>query len=339
MADILGGFEKDIGSSIHNVGELAGGGNQFDSYVNPFTYNPTGTARPATTSSPASSAPGGMINYGALSGQQSQQYNSLLYSMSQVRPGQILGGAMNTANSAWNSAYAAAQTQGNQWYNSMIGQLQSDTAAEENAQQNLAQNSLTGIQENLGNVLQQNQITGQRTQQDTATTLSNMATAQQGQLAQTGLASDTQTRAMQAQQGAAGTATSGLGQGQQATAQMGARLQSQQEQQGFNIQTAAQNLFQNRTMEDLSRGSDIAQQQADLQSQATNFSLQSYITQLGAQTNQIGEQYYQASQGMINAAAGQNYDTSINNYLGGLQGKVAPQDYATTASALLGAYK
>lgn len=344
MADILGGLAKDFGAAVYDVGNASAGligakPGAYQGFVNPFTYNPGGTPTSSGGGSTSSSAPGGMTNYAALSAQLTAALNNQYYGMSQMRPGQIIGGAMNTANQAWNSAYAAAQQQGNQWYNAMINQLQSDVGAEEDAQRNLAQNSLTGIQENLSNVLQQNQITGQRTQQDTATTLSNMANAQQNQLAQTGLQSDTATRQMQSQQGVSGTVESGLGQGQQQIAQQGAQLQSQQEQQGFNIQQAAQNLFQNRTMEDLARGSDIAQQQADLQSQATNFSLQSYISQMTAQTNQTAEGYYSASQQMINAAAGQNYDTAINKYLAGIQGSVAPQDYATTASALLGAYK
>lgn len=299
------------------------------SATDPYGVNGGGGNNPVT--SPTGTSSGG--NNQSLQ----DQYNSLLYQMSSLAPGQIVGG-FNVQN-AYNAARQEATNTDTAFYQNAINEYNDSLNKEAGYQQQLEQNQLQGIQENLQNVLNQNALTGQRTQQDLGTTLSNMANAQQNILAQTGLSSDIARREQIAGQGASGTAESGIGQGQQADTQQGARLQSQAEQQGYNIQQAAQHLFANRTMEDLGTSSNVASQQANLQSQAANFSLSSYLSGIQAQQRQFAENSYAQQQQSIHADTLANYQTAANKFLSGLQGRTSSQNYAATANALLGAYR
>jgi len=298
---------------------------------------PTGMQYNQTNPAPAAPAPAADSSMSAyLKALASLQ--SSMYQYTGPPAGQIVGGFNTSA--AHNAAAAAATNTDTAYYNNLLNQYNTNMAQQQGYAQQQNQNTIQGIQENTQNVLNQNTITGQRTGEDLNTTLSNMANSQQNQLSQTGLGDSQQQQAQLSQQGSAGTAESGLGAQQQSVTQQGQALGSQAEQQGYDVQKAAQNLFANRTMADLSRGSDIAQQQSGLQQNAANFSLSSYLSQLQQQQQQYAETNAASLKTAIGADTSLNYGTAVNNFLQGLStnGAQNSANYNTTATALRGAY-
>ncbi len=138
-------------------------------------------------------------------------------------------------------------------------------------------------------------------------------------------------RALGTSLGQAGTAESGGGQQQVATAQKQEQLGQQAQGQQYQVQRAGQQLFANRSFEDLARSGGIAKEQAGTQTQQTkldlNKSLQSIAQyQTGQQTQLLNQRNANAAQ----TATG-IYNKNLADFLGGL--RLRPEDYAATASA------
>lgn len=334
---VLGGLERygqdlinpiQAGQDIYNAGK--GLYNHFNPGAQPTSSTPTIPSSGASTTG-QSALP--TTPYSDLQ----NQYNNALYQMTQLRPGNIVGNFNTGAQYA--QARQQAQGQENTYYTNLMNQFNNQIAQQQGEAQQANQMAQEGIQANLQNTLGQNQISGQRVGEDTSTALSNLANYQQNYKQTEGLNFDQAQRALSGNLAAGGTGTSGLGQQQVQQAQTQEQLGQQAEGQQYNVQRVAQQLFANRSMEDLSRSSQIAGQQAGLQTKAANFDLTTHLSALQRSQQTQQETYNKLEKDSIAADASSAYAKQVNDYLQGLRGKVAPQDFSATAQYLLGSIK
>jgi hypothetical protein len=234
---------------------------------------------------------------------------------------------------AYQKALSQAQSQVDPFYNQQINAFNTSIAAQQQQANQQQQLTNAGIQSSLQNTLQGNQIAQQRVGQDTSTALSNMANAQQNYKQTEGLGFDIAQRGLSGQLGAAGTAESGGGQQQVQQAQTQEQLGQQAQGQQYQVQRAAQQLFANRSFEDIARSSSIAGTQAGQQTQQAQLSLQEQLTGLASQQQQQDAAYQQAQKQQELAQASANYDVGLNNFFNSLQGKTNPYNLQATYQA------
>lgn len=234
---------------------------------------------------------------------------------------------------AYQKAFQQAQSQVDPFYNQQINAFNTNIAAmNQQAQQ---QQSLTSaqIQQQLANTLQGNQISQQRVGEDTSTALGNLGNAQQNYKQTEGMQFDQAQRALAQGLGQAGTAESGGGQQQVATAQKQEQLGQQAQGQQYQVQRQAQQLFANRSFEDISRSSGIAGQQAGQQESQGKLDLNKQLTQLASQQQQQTAAYTQSMKQQELSQAGANYDIGLNQFFQSLQGKTNPYNLQATYQA------
>jgi hypothetical protein len=235
------------------------------------------------------------------------------------------------------AAYASALKQGgaqaDALYNKQLNELNTQMSAQQQTAQQQQELSNSIIQQTLQNTLQGNDITGQRVGEDTSTALGNLANAQQNYKQTEGMQFDQAQRALGTQLGQAGTAESGGGQQQVATAQKQEQLGQQAQGQQYQIQRQGQQVFANRSFEDLARSSGIAKEQAGTQTSQTKLDLNKSLQQISQYQTQQQQSLLQSRNAYAAAGANAIYDTNLGNFLNSLYGKVRPEDYSATAQA------
>lgn len=241
--------------------------------------------------------------------------------------------AYYNTGAAYQNAMKQAQGQVDPFYNQQINAFNTSIAAQNQQAQQQQQLTNAGIQEQLQNTLQGNQIAQQRTGEDVGTAESNLANTQQNYKQTEGLNFDIAQRQQAAGLGAAGTAESGGGQQQVQQAQTQEQLGQQAQGQQYQVQRQAEQLFANRSFEDISRSSGVAGQQAGQQTQQAQLNLNQQLTQLASTQQQQDASYQQAEKQQELAQTGANYDVGLNNFFNSLQGKTNPYDLQATYQA------
>jgi hypothetical protein len=138
----------------------------------------------------------------------------------------------------------------------------------------------------LGQTLEGNQITRQRSGEDTAAALDLLGTQERQAQQDSGTQFDVDRRALAEQNAAAGTNTSGVGAGKIFDATVAHNISDQRMEQEVNNQKAAKTLLNTRTLDDLSRGDKNAQDIASAKDRDAQFDLDSYLQELaGDETN------------------------------------------------------
>lgn len=245
----------------------------------------------------------------------------------------IAHAAYYNSGQAYQTALGQAHGTVDPLYNKMINDFnaQMDAQVQNYNQQNQLAN--TGIENTLQNLLQNNQITGQRVGEDTSTALSNLANYQGNYKETEGMGFDQAQRALQGNLGAAGTATSGLGQQQVGAAQRQERLGQEAQGQQYQTQRVAQQLFMNRSLEDLSRSSAQAGTSAGLQKQGAQLSLNQQLTQSAMAREQGLQSYQQQQNAALQSQAAANYGLGLSDWLKGQQKVLNPYDFTATLQA------
>lgn len=269
--------------------------------------------------------------------QQAQAYdpNALLEAMTESYA-PIAHPAYYNTGQAYQSAAAQAKAATDPYYNQQINAFNTIFAGQQQTAQQQQQLTAAGIQEQLANTLQGNEIAQGRVGEDTSTALNNMANAQQNYKETEGMNFDIAQRGLQGQLGQAGTAESGGGQQQVQQAQTQEQLGQQAQGQQYQVQRQAQQLFANRSFEDISRSSGIAGQQAGTQTQQSQLDLNKQLQSIAQSQMQTTTGLQQAQKQQEAAATAQYYDIGLNNFLSGL---VKSGRSGTDISATAGMYR
>lgn len=191
------------------------------------------------------------------------------------------------------------------------------------------------LEESLANVLQANQITGQRTGEDVSNNIGQINTQAQQYQADTG---DQFNQARLALLRGGGDTGAGLGAQQVAQQQTGRNTQESRQVQTFKDAKANQELLKTRTFEDLARSGELAGKQATKGKEANNLSLSRYIADSG-----VGQGSDLAS---IIAGSGTNIKGQANSLeaqrlqdILGQQGQYEKANYLTFLNTLTGQNK
>lgn len=226
-------------------------------------------------------------------------------------------------------AMQQAQGQVDPFYNQQINAFNTNMAAQRQQAQQEQELANSNIQSSLQNTLQGNEITQGRVGEDTSTALNNLANAQQNYKSTEGMQFDQAQRALGTQLGQAGTAESGGGQQQVATAQKQEQLGQQAQGQQYQVQRAGQQLFANRSFEDIARSSGVAKQQAGLQTQGAQLNLNKELTSIAQYENQYGTQLEQGKKQAEMAQSAANYTNNLRNFYSSL-GNMSTADLQAT---------
>lgn len=265
---------------------------------------------------------GGNASYiGSLTNQvkQAQAYdpNALMRAMTESYA-PIAHPAYYNTGQAYQNALKQAQGAVDPYYNQQINAFNTIFAGQQQTAQQQQQLTAAGIQEQLANTLQGNEIAQGRVGEDTSTALSNMANAQQNFKETEGMNFDIAQRGLQGQLGQAGTAESGGGQQQVLQGQRQEQLGQQAQGQQYQVQRQAEQLFANRSFEDISRSSGIAKTQAGTQTQQAQLDLNKQLQSIAQAQLQTTSGLEQARKQQEAATAAQYYDIGLSSFLGNL---------------------
>lgn len=245
--------------------------------------SPTGislqTPRPAAPAAQPSSAP---------------DISALL---AQIQASQAAYAPPLNLSSIYNQASSKAASNVNPYYTKQLQDFQAQQAQEKALQQQQTQMNIANLQTQLQNTLQGNQITQGRTAQDVLANEQQIGIKSDQTQQDQGTQFD-QARIAQAKQLAGqGLTTSGVGQGQVAQSQTDRNTQESRQAADAAQQQQQQELFKNRTFEDLARSGELAGQAEKTGETQQNFDLNKFIqgqaSQLQQQTQTLEQQRLQ----------------------------------------------
>lgn len=242
----------------------------------------------------------------------------------------------STFDTAANSAKARSAAEGavNPLYqNKLQTFLNQQQVAQSRAQQDAATQQQQ-LQEALTNTLSANATTGARATQDAQTNI-DATNNQADQFQQdSGTAFDTARNTLAGNVAGAGLTGSGLGAGQQATAQANRNTTEGRQVQTFNTAKDATNLLKTRTLEDLGTSGAQATQKTTEGQAASKLNLDRTIEDLNSQTAaERNNEELQRQQDILQQQ--QQYEKSgFDQFLGTLSG----QNRANTAQVYGGLY-
>lgn len=176
----------------------------------------------------------------------------------------IGGGSMNVAAPNYNLASISAQARKEAGraqspiYQLKMNQFLAQQKFDVENQKAQDKADIQTLQDTLSNTLKQNEVTGQRTSQDTATNLGQINTTADQFQTDAGAEADAQRIADAKQQAAGGLTGSGVGQGQTLQAQTTQNTAESRQGAQFTQQRQAQNLMKARTFEDLAAAGGLA---------------------------------------------------------------------------------
>lgn len=181
-------------------------------------------------------------------------------------------------------AKAAAANAVNPLYSQKFNDFIKQAQVQQERQQADTNTANSLLEQNLTNLQQANATSGQRVGEDTQTNLDQLANTEQNFQQDTGTAAD------QARIAAARTGNIGSGidtQNAQAAIKTQNTAESRQ-QQSFDVQAKAQQLFKSRSFEDLARSNELGLQSTTQGKTANNLSLARYIADYGTQQDAAG---------------------------------------------------
>lgn len=193
--------------------------------------------------------------------------------------------------------YAAVQSQArasaegavNPYYTKQLNDFLAQQSAQKQQKQTEYDTSIQNLQDQLKNTIEGNQISQTRTAEDVAQKQADINQGADQFQTDTGQAFDAN-RIAQARQLAAGGDIGGLDAQQQEGAQLQRNTAEKRQEQQFQQQRNAQELFKTRTFEDLARSGDLATQAEAKGEKAAQFDLNSYMQNAGfAEQNKRGE--------------------------------------------------
>lgn len=167
----------------------------------------------------------------------------------------------------------------NPFYTKQLSEFLAQQAFEKQTQEAQAKTNIGNLQDQLNQTLGQNQITQGRTAQDVATNEANIATASDQYQTDQGQQAEIDRLALAKQQAVSGTTGSGVGAGQQLTAQTAQNTTESRQGAEFQKQKQQQELFKSRTFEDLARSGAQARTSTTKGTAQINFDLNNYIKQ------------------------------------------------------------
>lgn len=266
------------------------------------------------------------------------QYNQLMAAIKAANPPTPVP-RMVTPNLT--SIYSQAQTQAENAVNPRYQQLMTDFLAKQaqdlRVQQDAANQGTAAADTTLQQNLQDTALQRSRTSEDTASSIADTAAAQDFAEKSGGLTYDTASRALNEGLGAAGTAESGLGQGQVQDAKTAENLQSNEQLRQSDNKEAAATTLMNRTFEDLGTSDTRSTAANTTAKNDINVNLQTFIAGQGQDltAEQHNEDIEKAGDILVakNNDAGQLIDQWLQSLSG--QGYTA-QEIANAASIYKG---
>lgn len=235
-------------------------------------------------------------------------------------------------NSIYSSAEKSAAQAVNPYYSKQLKDFVAQQAADKITQQQQTQTNIQNLQNELTNTLQGNAISGARTSQDVLTNEQQIGQQADQTQAEQGTQFD-QARIAQAKQLASeGLTTSGLGTQQVLQSQTDRNTQEAQQADQNKQQVDAQELFKSRTLEDLGRSSQLAQQTETTGEKQANFDLGNYISQQSRDLKSEKSTLEQQRLDKVSSKASEIADQKINKFIQSIadpaQRQAAVQAYA-----------
>lgn len=180
-------------------------------------------------------------------------------------------------------ARADAQNAVNPYYTLQLNNFLAQQAAQRQQQQTIYDTGVKNLEDQLAQTQEANKTTGARTTEDVAQNQTQINQNADQFQTDTGQAADA-ARIAQAQQLAAGGLTGGIGAGQQEATTTQRNTAEKRQEQTFQQNRDAQELFKTRTFEDLARSGELAAGSTEKGKAAAKFDLDSFIQNQGFET-------------------------------------------------------
>lgn len=191
----------------------------------------------------------------------------------------------------------------------------------------------TNIEQGLADALQASDIARQRTTEDTATNLGNIQNAENYYQNTEGTQFDRARQALLSQGAQSGLLGSGLGAQQDINAINDRNVASAQQEQGYNTQRQAAQLFKTRTFEDLTRSDSLANRNAGQQKKQVQVNLDRALQDIGTESEAYKYQNEADRIGAVLQEQNRQAQLGYANFIAGLQGQGAKaRDIEATAN-------
>lgn len=233
-------------------------------------------------------------------------------------------------NAIYNQASTTAAANVNPYYTKLLNDFITQQGTARQQQQTQTATNVQNLQTQLAQLKAGNQVTGDRAVEDAATTEGNIATAADERQLDQGTAFDTARDTQAGQIAASGLTGSGIGAGQQLTAQ---NTQDTTETRQANADQTAKNateLSKARTFEDLATSNTNATTSEGQGEQQQQFNLNNFIT--GQSTDLQGEQQTLEQQRQQALASEKSTQTKllINNFINSISNPAQRQAAIST---------
>ena len=262
----------------------------------------------------------GNYNYGSAMDAANQNYQNEMLRLQRMqlelaRPGTAL---KYDINSAMNTARAQAGSQLNPYYQDQLNLFLKAEALKRGQEQTMNQMNMRNIEDTLGQTLESNATSRTRTAEDTGIARQATNTQEDQMQTDTGTAFD-DARIEQARQlFVQGMTTSGAGARQMGKTQADRNLAEQRASEQFDLTRAAQDLFQNRTFEDLAKGDQYAQLTATKGREKATGDLASFRAKQDVYKETTTKAMEMERQRAVDQAAGNIYTTNLQNWISGI---------------------
>lgn len=213
-------------------------------------------------------------------------------------------------------AKARADAEGavNPYYTKLLNDFLTQQSAQKAQQQAQYDTNIKNLDDQLAETLKTNEITGKRTTEDVGQNMADIN--QNADIFQTdsGQAADA-ARIAQARGLAQSGLTGGVGAQQQEAATAASNTGEKRQEQQFQHQRQAQELFKTRTFEDLARSGELATKSTEKGKKAAKFDLDSFIEGQGFNEQNQRSSLEQQRLGAVQQEQGNRAKLALNEWL------------------------